>query len=127
MEYGDIFNGSTVIEQKEKELEGITARQSSFKDIKREIKEKNGQLVEKVRAAIEKVDEAEAEKMVLRKLEDAALKYLKVYLTAQKSRIVVYFENLWDKYGVNLRTMEGERDTVMKELNNHLRELGYDK
>jgi len=126
-EKGHLAKIEKMLEEKEKELEGITARQSSLKETRREIKEKNGQLVEKVRAAIEKLDEAEAEEMVLRKLEDAALQYLNVYLNAQKSRIIAYFENLWDKYGVNLRTMEGERDTVMKELNNHLRELGYDK
>ena len=117
----------SMLEQKQNELDAITARQSSLKETRNEIKEKNGQLVEKVKEVIGKLDEAEAEKMVLRKLDDAALQYLNVYLTAQKSRIVEYFENLWDKYGINLRTMESERDSVMKELNSRLRELGYDE
>ena len=124
---GRINNIESMLGQKENELDAITSRQSSLKEIKREIKEKNGQLVEKVKGTIGIFDETDAEKMVLRKIENVSLQCLNVYLTAQKNRIIAYFENLWDKYGANLRTMENVRDNVLKELNNHLRELGYDK
>ena len=115
-----------VLAEKEAELEKITKKQSELKEIKKQIKEKNSVLVDKVKKAIEKLGEPEAEKMVMQKLEDSAISVLNSYLTAQKQRIIAYFENLWNKYGVNVHTMEKERDTHTQQLNKYLKELGYE-
>ena len=72
------------------------------------------------------ITEQDAEKMVLVKLDDSALDILNSYLNAHKQRIIAYFENLWVKYGVDVRTMEKERDKYAKELDKYLKELGYE-
>jgi type I restriction enzyme M protein len=113
--------------EKENELEKITSKQNALKQIRKDIKEKNEQLVEKVRKTIGTISEAEAEKMVMRKLEDSSSEILNSYLTAQKQKIIAYFENLWDKYSVDVRTLEKERDTHAKELNEYLEKLGYEQ
>lgn len=114
------------LEEKEAELQKVTAKQNELKQLKKELNEKNLLLVEKVKANVEKISEEEAERMVLLRLEDQTIGFLNSYLTAQKQSIISYFENLWDKYGVNVRTMESERYNYAKELDNYLRELGYE-
>ena len=49
-----------------------------------------------------------------------------MYLTLQKRKIISYFENLWDKYGINVRTFEKERVESTNKLNDYLKELGYE-
>jgi type I restriction enzyme M protein len=112
--------------EKETELTKIMSKKNALMRIRKEIKEKNEQLVERVRKAIGNMSEAEAKEMIMKKLEDSSSEILNGYLTAQKQRIVDYFENLWDKYGVDVRTLEKERDAYAKELNKYLEELGYE-
>lgn len=64
--------------------------------------------------------------MVMRMLEDSSLEILNSYLAAQKRKTIAYFENLWDKYGVNVREFERDKDTLAKELNKYLVMLGYE-
>jgi type I restriction enzyme M protein len=112
---------------KKVELEKITNKQKTLRQIRKDVKEKNDQLAVQVKKAISSISEDEAEKMIVRKLEDSSSEILKSYSKAQKQRIISYFENLWDKYGVDVRTLEKERDTYAEELNKHLKELGYDQ
>jgi hypothetical protein len=63
----------------------------------------------------------------MKNLEDSSSEILNDYLKSQKQKIVAYFENLWDKYAADLRTLDKERDTYVKELNKHLEELGYEQ
>jgi len=111
---------------KETELEKIVGKQNALRQIRKDIKEKNEQLVERVKRAISKISEDEAERMMMKKLEDSSSEILNGYLTAQKQRIIAYFENRWDKYGVDVRALEKERDAYAKELNKYLEELGYE-
>ena len=60
--------------------------------------------------------------MVLLKMQDNASLHLNSYLTAQKQAIIAYFENLWNKYGEDIRTLEQRRDVYAKELNKYLGE-----
>ena len=112
--------------EKQAELEKVTAKQDELKAVKKDLKEKNRALIEKVKVNVEKVSEDKAEEMVMLRFEDTAINFLNSYLTAQKQRIISYFENLWDKYGVDVRTMELERNKYTKELDKYLRELGYE-
>jgi len=112
---------------KEAKLEKIVGKQKALKQIRKDVKEKNEHLVERVKKAISNISEDQAERMVMKKLEDSSSEILNSYLTAQKQRIIAYFENLWDKYGAEVRTLEKERDAYAKELNKYLKELGYER
>jgi type I restriction enzyme M protein len=118
---------SDMLKEKEAELEKITAKQKELKQIKKDIKNKNLELMDKVKEAVDDISEDEAEAMVKVKLKDSATSTLNMYLTAEKHQIIAYFENLWDKYGIDVRTMEKERDEYAKQLDKYLGELGYDK
>ena len=72
------------------------------------------------------MDEGEAESFVLRKFEDSSINFLNMYLILQKRKIINYFENLWEKYGVNVRIFEKERSESISKLNDYLKELGYE-
>ena len=115
-----------ILTVKEEQLGKITAKQDEVKKIKRQIVEANGKLFEKVRAAAEVVTEGDAVQMVLQKLRDSAVGVLDGYLTMQKREIISYFENLWDKYGIDVRAIEVDRDRFAATLDTHLRELGYE-
>lgn len=110
---------------KETELEKIVGKQKALRQIRKEIKEKNEQLVERVKKAISSISEHEAERMMMKKLEDSSLAVLSSYLTETKQKIIAYFENLWEKYGIDVRILEKERDSQARELNRYLEELGY--
>ena len=116
-----------LLEAKKAELLTITEKKKALSDIKKEIKAINAGLVGKVKKLLEKISEDEAEKMVVHKMQDNAALQLNSYLTAQKQVIIAYFENLWNKYGEDIRTLEQKRDTYAKELNKYLEELGYEK
>lgn len=116
-----------LLKEKQAELDKISAKQDELKQIKRQIKQKNAELLAKLKLAVDTISEGEAEKMVLHKLMDFAQGVLDSYLMAQKQRIIAYFENLWDKYGVNARIIKEECDFHAKELDRYLKELGYDK
>ena len=118
---------SDMLKEKEAELEKITAKQKELKQIKKDIKNKNLELMDKVKEAVDDISEDEAETMVKLKLKDSATSTLNMYLTAEKHKIIAYFENIWDKYGIDVRTMEKERDECAKQLDKYLEELGYDK
>ncbi|MBU7029158.1 MAG: type I restriction-modification system subunit M [Theionarchaea archaeon] len=115
-----------ILSEKEVKLEKINKRKNQLKDVKRSIKRKNAELVEKVKQSVKRITEEEAEKMVLMNLQDSVLDCLSSYLIDQKQKIISYFENLWDKYGVDVRALEEERDGFSKELNKYLEELGYE-
>ncbi len=114
-----------LLSEKETKLQKITAKQSELKQVRKDVKEKNERLVERVRKAIDTISEDEAEKMLMRKLEDSSLEALNSYLRETKQKIIAYFENFWEKYGIDVRTLERERDSQTRELNKYLEELGY--
>jgi len=117
---------NNLLKEKDAELQKIGEKKDKARAINKEIKLKNAELVERVKRILDTITEADAEKLVMAKLEDSAMSFLDSYLMAQKRQIIGYFENLWSKYGVTVRTTEQARDTYAKELNKHLRDLGYE-
>jgi type I restriction enzyme M protein len=67
----------------------------------------------------------EAKRLILKKLYDLINNELARYLNAEKRTTIAVFENLWDKYAVSARAIEGERAATMRELNDYLTKLGY--
>ena len=86
----------------------------------------NSRILIKLENVLKNITEEKAQKLVLMKMLDSIQHILNSYLTKQKQMIISYFENLWDKYGVALKTLEVEREEFARELNDYLGELGYE-
>ncbi|MDM8549789.1 type I restriction-modification system subunit M [Desulfobacterales bacterium HSG2] len=71
------------------------------------------------------ITDEEAKRLILRKHYDLVNSELTRYLNTEKRNLIAIFENLWDKYAVSARDLEGERDGTMGELNRFLTELNY--
>lgn len=86
----------------------------------------NSRIIDKMENLLKNISDEEAQKLVLMKMQDSGQDILNSYLTRQKQIIISYFENLWDKYGVALKTLEEERYEFTHELNQYLGDLGYE-
>ncbi|MDR4521377.1 MAG: hypothetical protein R3E36_12430 [Nitrosomonas sp.] len=71
------------------------------------------------------LSEADAKRLILKKLHDLANKELLRYLNAEKRALLAIVENLWDKYAVSSQTLEAERQNTLGELHGFLGALGY--
>jgi type I restriction enzyme M protein len=71
------------------------------------------------------LSEADAKRLILKKLHDLANKELLRYLNAEKRALLAIVENLWDKYAVSSQTLEDEREKTLSVLNQFLSALGY--
>ncbi|MBC8385346.1 MAG: type I restriction-modification system subunit M [Candidatus Cloacimonetes bacterium] len=117
----------------EVEKEEITAKLQKHDDTKKElaecrktikeIKDKTEELVEKAR---EKITPEEAEKLILARwkmvLADTVMNYVMQY----KRELQAKLEIIFDKYTVTLTDILEEREKENIQLNNFLKELGYD-
>ncbi|MDP3066282.1 MAG: N-6 DNA methylase, partial [Methanobacteriaceae archaeon] len=86
----------------------------------------NSRIIDKLENLLENISDKKSQKLVLMKMQDSGQDILNSYLTRQKQIIISYFDNLWDKYGVALKTLEKERDEFTQELNEYLGELSYE-
>lgn len=71
------------------------------------------------------ISEADAKRLILKKLHDVATKELLRYLNAEKRALVAVAENLWDKYAVSSQALETGRESTLSELKGYLVGLGY--
>lgn len=69
--------------------------------------------------------EADAKRLILKKLHDLANKELLRYLNAEKRALLAIVENLWDKYAVPSQALEEERENTLAVLKGFLTGLGY--
>ena len=69
--------------------------------------------------------EEEARQLILKKLYDLVNSELNRYLNAEKRVLITAVENLWDKYAVSSRQLEGTRGETLETLDGFLRGLGY--
>jgi len=72
-----------------------------------------------------KLTEEIACQLILKKLYRIGHQELNRYLNAEKRGLVNVVENLWDKYAVSSRELEGERTETLKTLDGFLSGLGY--
>jgi type I restriction enzyme M protein len=67
----------------------------------------------------------QAKTLILKKLHDLATAELHRYLNAEKRELIAALENLWNKYAVSSRALEGERSNTLKTLDAFMAGLGY--
>ena len=87
------------------------------------IEDKRDELVESARAKISK-DEARA--VIVERLRRVLMSTYFAYLCADQRTCTKAIENLWDKYAVTAKMIEEKRDVAFNQLQDFLRELGYD-
>ncbi len=125
------------------ETNGLIAQATAaMAGLKPEVKEEKKKLtaLQKDKAALEQrlaridtllaaiggqLSEADARRLILKKLHDLANKELLRYLNAEKRALLAIVENLWDKYAVSSQALEGDRKNSLDQLNNFLKALGY--
>ena len=71
------------------------------------------------------ISEAEARRLILKKIYDIARAELDRYLNAEKRVLVRAVENLWEKYAVSNGELETERNASLKKLDEYLYLMGY--
>jgi type I restriction enzyme M protein len=67
----------------------------------------------------------EARILILQKHNNLVQQELLKYLNAEKRKLIVGIEKLWDKYAVSSQELEGERAATLDELNVFLTDLNY--
>ena len=71
------------------------------------------------------INEADARRLILKKISDIARAELDRYLNAEKRMIVRAVENLWEKYAVSAQNLESDRATTLATMHGFLKGLGY--
>ncbi|CAB3741263.1 hypothetical protein LMG22037_06473 [Paraburkholderia phenoliruptrix] len=130
-------------EEAKAETNGLIAQATAdIKGLSLAVKEEKKKLtaLEKDKAALEKrlariddllkaiggpLTEADAKRLILKKLHDLANKELLRYLNAEKRALFAIVENLWDKYAVSRHVLEIEREETLSALDGFLAGLGY--
>lgn len=72
-----------------------------------------------------KLTDKEAKCLILKKLYDIVSRELERYLNTEKRALIQGIENLWNKYAINSKQLEQEREETLEALNGFLSGLGY--
>ena len=81
---------------------------------------------ELVAAAREKIDRDEARRVILDRLHRLLVQTYEGYLRADQRACTAAVENLYAKYAVTAKTIEGKREAEAARLKKFLLELGYE-
>ena len=71
------------------------------------------------------ISEADARRLILKKIYEIARAELDRYLNAEKRVLVQVVENLWEKYAISADTLESDRATTLATMGGFLTKLGY--
>ena len=71
------------------------------------------------------ISEADARRLILKKIYDVARAKLDRYLNAEKRVFVRVVENLWEKYAISADKLESDRATTLATMGGSLTGLGY--
>ena len=72
-----------------------------------------------------KISEADARRLILKKIYDIACAELDRYLNAEKRLLVRAVENLWEKYAISANKLERDQATTCATVGDFLKGLGY--
>jgi len=116
----------------QKEAEVIEAKLAQHKAFEDEVKQLKVDLrttekkqEELVAAAREKIDRAEARRVIIERLRRLLVQTYESYLRADQRACLVALENLHSKYAVTSQEIERRRDAASARLKEFLCELGY--
>ncbi len=107
-------------------LERHKVLEDEVKSLKVTIKGIEGKRDELVQSARERITTDEARTVIIERLRQLLMNTYLDYLRADQRACIKAIENLWGKYAVTARTIEGERDRASAQLQAYLVELGYE-
>lgn len=93
--------------------------------LKKECKAKEQGFAQRLNAAVDALDDANAAALLLTILRNDMRAILDRYVGAQRQHVVAMFDGWWDKYCVTLRAIEEDRDGASAKFQMYLRDLGY--
>jgi hypothetical protein len=121
-----------LIRVREGEIKEIELQLQPYQEIKKQLTEAKTKLRVLKNDLVKRLEEkrkqlmvGECQDLVLGIFHDGLIVELERYVTAHRQMVIAVVENWWDKYRVNLRDIEAERDEAVKELNGFLQDLGY--
>jgi type I restriction enzyme M protein len=103
----------------------IELKEKELKNLNRELRAINQDLVKKIEEKRNFLTEQEVKELLLDKFYLTIHKHLEKYLNTEKKELTKIFENLWDKYKISLNELKFERDLEVKKLEEFLEKLGY--
>lgn len=116
---GDGDGGDELSEEALKEL------RSQLREAKKELKTRQGRVLERLEQARAGLDEAAAQRLVLDIQRGELAAALEGYVTAHRQEVVTAVEGWWDKYHLPLKELEEMREQTLTRLSQFTNELGY--
>ncbi len=107
-------------------LEAHTELDKELKALKAGIREAENKKDELVQQARSKITQDEAKELILQRFKQELDQEYSAYIRAYLQGLNKAIENLWDKYAETMKEILSERDQVSDELDNFLKELGYE-
>jgi type I restriction enzyme M protein len=114
------------IEEIDAQLSRHVALDDELKTLKAHIREVEKQKDEMIAAARAKITETEAKKLILARFQQLLTEQFDGYLRQYQRAFIAAVENLWSKYAVTTKQIVAERDREAAQLNQFLKELGYE-
>lgn len=103
----------------------LKAWKAELTKVKKQLKAKQENFAGHLNQAVDRLDEAQAARLLLTILHNDMQAIVERYIAAQRKQIVAAFENWWDKYRVTLNEIEHKRDAAAEALQGFLKGLGY--
>jgi len=108
-----------------KSLETHKLLEDEVKELKATIKQIEGKRDELVGSARAKISTDEARQVIVERLRKTLMDTFAAYLRTDQRACVRAIENLWSKYAITAKSIEGDRDKASAKLQSFLVELGY--
>jgi type I restriction enzyme M protein len=109
-----------------KSLETHKLLEDEVKVLKATIKQIEGKRDELVESARAKISTDEARQVIVERLRKTLMDTFAAYLRTDQRACVRSIENLWSKYAVTAKSIEGDRDKASAKLEKFLEDLGYE-
>jgi type I restriction enzyme M protein len=113
------------IEELERLLEPYAEIKKQLQEARRRLREQRENLLKQLDEKVAAMNEDELATLVLQMLEDEFTDMLSEYVSANRRQMNSFIENLWDKYSVDLNSLEEQRDASAKLLRAFAEELSY--
>lgn len=114
------------IQEIDNQLARHTVLENELKKLKANIREVEKKKDEMIAAARAKISEDEAKELILERFKRLLTEQFDGYLRQYQRAFIAAVENLWQKYAVTTKQILAERDREAAQLNQFLKELGYE-
>ncbi|MEI8372806.1 MAG: N-6 DNA methylase [Planctomycetota bacterium] len=122
----EAIDKSERIEAIDNQLARHTTLDNELKQLKANIREVERKKDDMLAAARAKISEEEAKELILGRFKRLLIEGFDGYLRQYERLFVAAVENLWQKYAVTTKQILAERDHEAGQLNQFLKELGYE-